>query len=138
VINLNLFYSCQKSDAGYQRHFSSTQLSSVYLLRERYLLKENHGSVLSDRIYAKSTRVLVTDSVNIYNTNMQSNTGHDRLCHWMVTDSKYAWVNFGYQNFPMDNSVLKRTCSVESIRIACNTIQLNTLADFRCMIIPAL
>jgi len=90
------------------------------------------GSALSDRIYAKATTVLVTDSVATYNTNIQSNTGYDRLRHWKVTDSKHAWLNFGYQNFQMDNSVLKRTCSVESARIACNTIQLNTLADLYC------
>ena len=103
-----------------------------------YLLKEKHGSALSDTIYAKATSVLVTDSVAMYNTNMQSNTGYDRLCHWRVTDSKYAWLNIGYQNIHMDNSVLKRTCSVESTRIACNTIQLNTLANFCYMIIPTL
>ena len=138
MVFLNLFYSCQKSDAGYQRHFPSTWLSSVCLLRERYLLKEKHGSALSDRIHAKATTVLVTDSVAIYNINMQSNTGYDRLCHWEVRDSKHAWLNFGYQNFQTDNSVLKRACWVESTRTACNTIQLNTLADIRCMIIPTL
>jgi hypothetical protein len=110
----------------------------VYLLRERYLLKEKRGSALSDRTYAKATTVMVTDSVAIYNTNMQSNTGYDRLCHWKVTDSKYAWLNFGYQNLQMDNSALKRTCSVESTHTACNTMQPNTLVDFRCVIIPTL